>query len=118
MSLVKKFLDSQSGNWLSPSQTTEGDTVEVKAVALDTSTIDDKERTSLVVTGIHRPVENPGQSQEVKVRLGVKNVARIAKALGEDEKRWIGNYIEAMSIEMYQSFGKAGVLWRGVMKNP
>ena len=49
--------------------------------------------------------------EQVKVRLGRRNVERIVEALGK--AGWKDRYIEVVSVENYPGLGRKGVLFRG-----
>ncbi len=106
MSLVRRFLKESGGPWIRAENVTVGATVTIEKVELDEQTFD---RPYIVVTGVYDPT-----GENVKVRLGVKNVQRIVETLGDDESKWIGHKLEVISIETYKGLGRKGILWRGV----
>jgi len=109
-SLIERFLESAGGPWIRADRVSIGDKVSIEDVTLDEETFD---RPYIVVSGIFDRTGEP-----VKVRLGVKNVKRIAKTLGTDERKWIGCKIEVIDIEEYPGLGQKGILWKGVPRRP
>jgi len=105
-SVVRRFLREAGSLWLRAEHVKEGDRVFVERVDLDEESWD---RPYIVVTGT---LERLGEV--VKVRLGVKNVQRIVETLGDDERGWIGNFLEVIGTESYKGLGRRGILWRGM----
>lgn len=104
---VEKLL-GKSGMWLRPDNVKVGDLIEI----LDAPVLDDQTfapRAYLVCNG---KLLRTGET--FKIRLGPKNVARIAEVFGKDEKKWVGRKLEVISIETYPGLGKRGILFRGV----
>ena len=50
---------------------------------------------------------------EVQVRLGIQNVNRVSEILGDDDKTWLGNYLECIGTQSYPGMSAKGILWRG-----
>lgn len=107
MSLIERYLENAGGPWIRAERVKVGDTVTIERVDLDDESFD---RPYIVLDGVYDPT-----GEAVKVRLGVKNVRRIAKSLGTDERRWVGQKIEVIDIEEYKGLGQKGILWRGLI---
>ncbi len=50
------------------------------------------------------------------LRLGPRNVARLAETLGKDTKNWVGKTVEVVGIEPYAGLKAKGVLLRGCVE--
>jgi len=102
---VEEFLEKAQSMWLRADHVQVGDRV----LILDEPIIDEKTfdkpylvcRVRLLRTG-----------EEYALRLGVRNVRRIAEELGYEG--WKGRMLEVISIEHYPGLGYKGILWRGV----
>jgi len=102
---VEEFLEKARGFWLRAEHVKVGDRIEI----LDEPMVDEKtfDRPYIVFRG--RLLRT---GDEYNVRLGPRNVQRIAETLGT--KSWKGKQIEVISIENYPGLGKKGILFRGV----
>lgn len=106
---VKEFLKTAGGNWLSADDVVVGDQLEfLGSGAVDEETFD---RAYLVM-----PVKLLRTGEKYNVRLGPRNVSRIAETLGKDTENWVGDYAEVISIEQYKGLGTKGFLLRGAKK--
>jgi len=104
--IIKEYLASASGLWVKADSVRPGEKILIQAVTLDDKSFD---KPYIVVHGMN------AAGDDVRVRLGVKNVARVVETLGDDESRWVGNYLEVLTTEMYPGVGARGILWRGVL---
>ena len=104
-SAIEEFLEKAGGNWLRADHVKVGDKLKI----LTEPVVDDKtfDRPYLVLEAL---LERTGE--QFRVRLGPKNVNRIAETLGK--KSWKDQYLEVISIESYPGLGRKGILFRGV----
>jgi len=104
-SSVEKFLEEAKAFWLRAEHVQVGDRLEI----LDEPTVDRETfdrpyltcRVKLLRTG-----------DEFNLRLGTRNVQRIAETLGT--KNWRGQQLEVIALEDYPGLGRRGILFRGV----
>jgi len=104
---VKQYLKESGGNWLRADNVQVGDKLRI----LSAGDIDDKtfDRSYLVM-----PVVLMRTGENFSLRLGPKNVTRIAESFGEtDTGGWVNRLLEVISIETYKGLGQKGVLLRG-----
>jgi len=116
--IIKEYLASASGLWVKADSVRPGEKILIhdsvrpgEKILIQAVTLDDKsfDKPYIVVHGVN------AAGDDVRVRLGVKNVARVVETLGDDESRWVGNYLEVLTTEMYPGVGARGILWRGVL---
>ncbi len=107
MSVIKKFLETAGGPWIRADNCVVGDRLKITS----TPTIDEKtfDRPYLICDVV---LQRTGE--QFKLRLGPRNVARIAETLGTDEKNWLNAELEVISIETYPGLGRKGLLFKGV----
>lgn len=111
MSVIDRFLKQASGNWVKADNCTAGDRLKITTEPM----IDDEtfDRPYLVCG-----VTLTRTSEDYKLRMGSKNVTRIAETLGKDEKTWPGRFLEVVSIESYPGLSAKGLLLRGLPQGP
>lgn len=104
MSVVDEYLKTASGNWMRAENVRVGDKIKI----LTEPSIDDKtfDRPYLILTGL---LIRTGE--QFGIRLGTKNVKRIAETLGKTN--WKDKNILVISIEDYPGLGRKGILFRG-----
>jgi len=102
---VEEFLEKARGFWLRAEHVKVGDRIEI----LDEPMVDEKTFDKPYIVFRGRLLRT---GDEYNVRLGPRNVQRIAETLGT--KSWKGKQIEVISIENYPGLGKKGILFRGV----
>jgi len=108
--VIEKFLSKAGGPWIRADNCKVGDKLKI----ISKPTIDEQtfDRPYLICDVV---LERTGE--QFKLRLGPKNVARIAEVLSTDENKWVGAELEVISIENYPGLGKKGLLLRGVPKS-
>jgi len=109
MSIIEDYLKSAGGNWLKAEAVHDGYRVKVGQVWKDDETFD---KPYICVGGIN------AQGEDVRVRLGVQNVQRIAEVLGTNAKEWEGQYLEVIGTQAYPGMSAKGILWRGAKREP
>jgi len=109
LSVIEKFLSKAKGPWLRADNCKVGDKLKI----ISEPTIDEQTfgRPYLICDVV---LERTGE--QFKLRMGPKNVTRIAETLGKDEKDWVGAELEVISIEDYSNLGRKGLLLRGIPK--
>lgn len=108
---VKQYLKSSGGNWLRADHVKVGDKLKV----LTPGTIDDKsfDRAYLVLN-----VTLMRTGEEYQLRMGPKNVNRVAESFKEtDTNKWVNKLLEVVSIETYAGLGQKGMNLRGTASN-
>ncbi|MCW4049155.1 MAG: hypothetical protein NWE89_05395 [Candidatus Bathyarchaeota archaeon] len=110
MSIIKDYIESAGGNFRTAKNTSIDDTVTIAAVWLDDESFD---KSYVVVDATL-----DSTSEEVKVRLGVQNLERIAETLGDDEATWSGQKLRCIGTQKYPGLGTQGLLWRGIAVSP
>lgn len=108
---VEEYLKQAGGNWLRAEHVQIGDKLEI----LDEGFIDDKtfDRPYLIFK-----VRLLRTGEEYQLRLGPKNVRRIADSFGStNTAEWKGKKLEVISIEEYRGLGQRGILLRGVIES-
>ena len=105
MSIIENYKKSAGGVWLKAETVYDGLRLKITEVWLDADTFD---KSYICVKGKLQT------GDEAQVRLGIQNVTRVAENLGDDDKIWIGNYLECIGTQSYPSMTSKGVLWRGV----
>jgi len=105
---IQDYLNKESGSWLKAVHVKNGDMLTV----LDEGFLDNEtfEKPYLCLTAT---LERTGETY--KIRMGVKNVARIAETLGVDTSVWVGQALEVVGTEQYAGLGQKGILFRGVI---
>lgn len=107
MSNIEKFLESAGGSWLKAVHVKVGDILKITTVpTIDAETFD---KPYIICDVLLVRTNTP-----YRLRLGTKNVARIAETLGKDENEWVNKSLEVISIEDYAGLGQQGILLRGV----
>lgn len=103
-STIEEYLEKAGGAWIRADNVQTGDKLKVLTEPL----VDDKtfDRPYLVFDAV---LMRTGEQH--KVRLGTKNVTRIAETLGKTA--WKNKQIEVMSIENYPGLGRKGILFKG-----
>lgn len=109
MGIVRKYIEEGGSNFLTTKNCAVDATVTIKSVSLDDQTFD---KAYINLDAIYDL-----NDEECKVRLGVQNLERIAKVLGDDETTWPGRKIICIGTAKYTGLGTTGLLWRGVKDN-
>ena len=105
-SIIKEYIESAGGNFLTTKNCKIGATVTIRSVRLDDETFS---KSYIVVGGVYDPT-----GEECNVRLGVQNLERITETIGDDETRWPGQKLECLGTQKYPGLGTEGLLWRGM----
>jgi len=108
MSLIENYKKNAGGSWLKAETVKDGMKVKLSEVWLDSETFD---KAYICVKGVI------ATGEEVQVRLGIQNVNRVSEVLGDDDKTWIGNYLECIGTQSYPGMNAKGILWRGQKKD-
>jgi len=98
------------GDWLTADDVSEGD----KLTILDEGFMDDEtfDKEYFVVS-----MRLDRNGMEKQVRLGSRNVERIAEKFGDQTSGWVNREVEVAAIEKYKSLGQKGIIFRPVVKS-
>jgi hypothetical protein len=105
-SIIREYIESAGGNFLTTKNCKIGTTVNITSIHLDDETFD---KSYIVVDGVVDP-----SGEECSVRLGVQNLERITETIGDDENKWPGQKLECIGTQKYPGLGTTGLLWRGL----
>lgn len=105
LSMIEQYMEDAGGSFITAGKegtdVEEGQEYQIKAVTLDEESFDKPY--------INVAVDDRGD--DAVIRLGSKNLTRVIKKLGSNEKDWIGNFLRVLDTEYYDGLGKYGILW-------
>jgi len=104
-SSIEEFLARSQAFWLRADHVQVGDRLDI----LDEPVVDEEsfDKPYLVMK-----VRLQRTGEEFNLRLGVRNVQRIAETLGRES--WRGHQLEVIAVEEYPGLGRRGILFKGV----
>ena len=108
MSVIGKYIQGGSGDWLTAKNCNIGATIDVEKIWMDEDSFPDQPP-SLCVGGAY----NGGE--ECQVRISKTNARRIAETLGEE---WIGHKIGCILHMDYHGVNARGLIWEGIKVDP
>lgn len=98
-------MEGAGGSYVTADNVEDGDEYLIKKVSLAK-----KGDTGFKSDYINCDVEDD-KGEESIVRLGVKNVRRVANKLGTKVKDWVGNYLVVLTTEFYSGLKATGIIW-------